>query len=155
VKNDVLKSILMFFFHQKSSHGTILPTPPFHLVLLLLQTTPAQDKPRHAVVCSPPFNIPVSFLSRAAKSAGEVAFSLRPALSVFLSVLMLPHYSGQISETAVLYYTPVKYWERWMYRRESNLAMSSSPVTNNNLQFLFGRTATMWNINKFLAVRRV
>ncbi len=42
-----------------------------------------------------------------------------------------------------------------VYRRESNLAISSSPLTNNNVQFLLRRTAIVWNIKKVLAVRRV
>ncbi len=31
----------------------------------------------------------------------------------------------------------------YMYRRESNLAISSSPVKNNNVLLLFRRTATV------------
>jgi hypothetical protein len=42
-------------------------------------------------------------------------FSVGLAISLFLSVLMLPHHSRQISETAAIYYTPAKYWERWVY----------------------------------------
>jgi hypothetical protein len=45
--------------------------------------------------------------------------------------------------------------EMWMYCRESNLAVSSSPVINNNVQFIVGPTATMGKLRKFLAVRRV
>jgi hypothetical protein len=42
-----------------------------------------------------------------------------------------------------------------VYRQESNLAISSSPVTNNNVQFIVGRTAIVRKIKKFLAVCRV
>jgi hypothetical protein len=40
-----------------------------------------------------------------------------------------------------------------MYHRESNLAVSSSPVINNNVQFFIGRIATVWKIKRFLALR--
>ncbi len=42
-----------------------------------------------------------------------------------------------------------------LYCGELNLAISSSPVKNNNVQFFIRRTATVWNIKKFIAVRRV
>ncbi len=42
-----------------------------------------------------------------------------------------------------------------LYRQESNLAISSSPVTNNNVPLLLRCTATVWKNWKFLAVRRV
>ncbi len=37
----------------------------------------------------------------------------------------------------------VSHFSSLLYRRESNLAISSSPVTNNNVQFIVGRTATV------------
>ncbi len=42
-------------------------------------------------------------------------FLVGPTLWLFLSVLMLPHSSGQISETAALHNTSAKYQERWVY----------------------------------------
>jgi hypothetical protein len=50
-KNDIFMSILMYCY-QKSSYGDFLLTPPFRLVLLLLQTTQGRDKSRQAVVHS-------------------------------------------------------------------------------------------------------
>ncbi len=41
--------------------------------------------------------------------------SIGPTLSLFLSVLMLPHHSGQISKTAAIFYTHVKDQKRWVY----------------------------------------
>jgi hypothetical protein len=46
-------------------------------------------------------------------------------------------------------------FELYLYCQELNLAISSSPVTNNNVQFIVGRTAILWKIKKFLAVRQV
>jgi hypothetical protein len=47
--------------------------------------------------------------------------------------------------------------QRQVYRRESNLAISSSPVTNNNVQFILRCTAIVWKIEEkiILAVRQV
>ncbi len=60
-----------------------------------------------------PVNILISFWSWAAKSAGGGGFSVGPALSLFLSVLMLLQRSGRISKIAAPYYTPAK--ERYSF----------------------------------------
>jgi hypothetical protein len=84
--------------------------PPFCLVLMLLQTTRGWEKSHQAVVCSPVQrqSIPVSFLPLISAECRGGGFSVGPALLLFLSVLMLPHCSGQISETRALYFTPAK-----------------------------------------------
>ncbi len=84
---------------------------------LLLQTTQAQEKSRWAVVAvqcgvsqhSNQFLVPGHMEYR-----GRWVLS-RVSLSLFLSVVMLPHHSGQIPETTVFYYKPAKYRERWVY----------------------------------------
>jgi hypothetical protein len=48
--------------------------------------------------------IPIGFQSQAVQSAGGNGFSVRPALSLFLTALLTPHRSGQIPKTKPLYY---------------------------------------------------
>ncbi len=68
----------------------------------------------------------------------------------FLTACMI--YIIQLPDIYNMYYTAAGHL---VYRWESNLAISSSPVTNNDVQFIVGRTAIVWKIKKFLAVRRV
>ncbi len=74
-----------------------------------------------AVRCGAPVNIPISFWSRAAK------------ISLFPSVLMLPHLSGQISKTTALYYTPANYRKRWVYTTWSIKTKSERLLVHDHL----------------------
>jgi hypothetical protein len=82
--------------------------------------TAIKDQPRVGEVlpgCGPqssvaPFNIPISFWSRAMQSARGGGFSVRPALAFFLSGQLVLHHSRQIPETIALYCTPRKYLGR-------------------------------------------
>jgi hypothetical protein len=114
--NDIL-SYFLTYFRQNSGCSATLPIPP----PLPLVFTAITDHPRAGKVppgCGPqsivePVNIPVSFRSRAEQSEGGCVFSVRRALSLCLSALMLPHCSGQISKAAVLYYTWWKRGQKW------------------------------------------
>jgi hypothetical protein len=58
----------------------------------------------------------IQFLVPVCVERGGRQLLCQAGLSIFLSVVMLPHRSGQIYETAVLYYIyTAKYWERWVY----------------------------------------
>jgi hypothetical protein len=118
-KNDIFTSILTFFV--RTSVALLLCR--FRPVLLLLQTTQAREKPRQAMVrsvvwCqsnSDQFLVP-----------GRVEYG--GLVSLFLSVLMLLHCSGQIPETAALYtYTPnIRRGE--FTPRESEVKTEQTPV---------------------------
>ncbi len=93
------KHYVLTYFHQNSSRDDTLPNPP----PLPLSFTVITDHLRAGEVLTgwgpqssaALVDIPVSFQSRTAQSAGVGGFSIGHALSLFLSVLILPHHYWQ------------------------------------------------------------
>jgi hypothetical protein len=109
LKNYVLTSIWCFFSKVQSRSNPVDPPPS--LVLLLIQITWAWEKSRW-VHDPAPVNISASFWSQAVQSAGGGWFSVGPALLLFLTCQLTPHWCGQIPETIALYDTLSKYQGR-------------------------------------------
>ncbi len=61
----------------------------------------------------------------------------------YLSSTLVTYYVPNVKTTISLNYHVFVNCYIYLYRRELYLAISSSPVKNNNVQFLFGRTATV------------
>jgi hypothetical protein len=98
---------ILTFFRQKFCRGATLPSSPLPTGFTAITDHPsAGEVPPGCGLQSGavPVNILISFWSWATYSAGGWVLS-RAGLSLFLSVVMLPHHSGQIPETAALYST--------------------------------------------------
>jgi hypothetical protein len=98
---------ILMYLCQKSGCD-VTAGPPFHSVLLLLQTTRGREKSGQAVVCS---------LGRRQSEFQSVSgpgpsrlrgggrFSVGPVFSIFISESLAPRLSGQVPETGRLYTT--------------------------------------------------
>jgi hypothetical protein len=121
-EDDILMYFLMYFCHNSSHSAT------------LLSFTAITDHPRVGEV--PPGCGQVRRQSKLQSVSGPGLCTVRGGgflgghtLSLFLSVLILLHHSGQISETAALYYIPAKSRERWVYISWKRGQNSTDPGT--------------------------
>ncbi len=106
---------LGFDIHFDVFCSATLPAPPclqFYCYYRPPKRQKSPTRPWSAVLCgasrhSNQFLVPGRF-----ECGGEAGSQSGP---LFLSVVMLPHRSGQISERAALYYTHAKHRKRWLY----------------------------------------
>jgi hypothetical protein len=110
---------ILTFFHQKSSCGVTLLTPPFRSVLLLLQTPRVREKSHPTglwptVLCNANQHSS-QFLVPGHVECGERQILSRAcSLSLSLTGQLVLHCSGKISETVALNDTLSKYWGRYL-----------------------------------------
>jgi hypothetical protein len=124
-KNDVLTSILMFFCQKFSRSGNLWPPLPFVFTAI---TDRVREKSRWAIVHSALWHQSIlqPILVWGPIECGGRRVLSRACSLLFLSVLMLPHHSGQISETTALYITHVPN----IGRSEREIKTEQTPVVD-------------------------
>ncbi len=130
-KNDVLTSILTYFC-QKPGCSVPCQTPPFCLVLLLLQITWRREKSCRAVVRSP-VRRQNKFQSVSGRGPRRVrgggGFSVGPTLWLLLSGQQAPHRSRKFPQTRGLYSAVTHHTRHPLPRPDSfNLDLIGRPL---------------------------